>query len=546
MGGSKAKNLAILITEIAVIFLMIFNVFPREASLFITGLLIFYFIFSPLEDSLWVFIASIPLFIALPITGNFDTLANWRILSIILFLVWLFRSSTPKKLGVELLKDFFTSLRTTLGRLEYLVAIFLLISALSLLVADNIWIGLKKIIFLINAFLLFIIIKNLAANNKDIVTRIVSALKVAIGITLVVGFVQLITVFFVRLHPFWQFWARHIIPVYYGQSLSDLLSYSNTWFSYYSYQLPTLRMFSVFPDSHSFAFFCILTLPFFLTLIFLSSEKKESSSLKRSRIPELIIFYLLLIVCLLAIIFSGARGAWASAIGSFLVFLFLIFLYYSPTIRSWTDFFLPRFYKNWQRQIQLILGSLIIFFLLFPIASTILFLPQYIQLDQKTDFEKVSFFERAKSIIDFTETSVKGRLEIWQRTIDSIILHPFLGIGIGNYPLVLNEDLSAAKRGSSAHSLYLDFAAEIGIFGLLVLIAIFWQILKNTWEFFFKSNESFFQVWAGFFMLALVWTLGYSLFDVVLLNDKVLLFFIANLALLYSIKHAKESSSSLY
>jgi len=237
----------------------------------------------------------------------------------------------------------------------------------------------------------------------------------------------------------------------------------------------------------------------------------------------------------LAVIFSGSRGAWAGAIISFLTIIFIVFLRYSPTIRSYTNFFIPRFYKSWRRQIYLILGSLILFFVLFPIASTILFLPQYIQLGQEATMG-VSFFERAKSIIDFSEISVKSRLEIWRRTIDSIILHPWLGVGIGNFPTVLNEELSAAKRGSSAHSLYLDFAAEIGVFGLLILLAICWYIFRDAWRVFTKSKNSFFRVWAGFFVFALIWILGYSLFDVVLLNDKVLLFFVSNLGILYGAK----------
>jgi hypothetical protein len=76
---TRIKNLIILFTELVVVFLMVLSVLPRETGLFLTGLLIFYFIFSPLEDSLWVFIASLPLFVALPITENFDSMANWRI-----------------------------------------------------------------------------------------------------------------------------------------------------------------------------------------------------------------------------------------------------------------------------------------------------------------------------------------------------------------------------------------------------------------------------------------------------------------------------------
>jgi len=247
-----------------------------------------------------------------------------------------------------------------------------------------------------------------------------------------------------------------------------------------------------------------------------------------------------LIFCLLAIIFSGSRGAWVSALGSLLVFLSIIFLYWSPTIRSWTKFFIPKSNENWKKQMSLIIGCLIIFFLLFPIASRILLFSQQIQLDRPLDLENLSLFERAKSIIDFDEISVKNRLEIWIRTVDSIIIHPILGVGIGNYPIVLNEKISLAKKGSSAHNLYLDIAAEIGVFALIVLLVVFWQILKKSWFVFqekIKVNNRFLQVWSGFFVLALIWILGYSLFDVVLFNDKVLLFFIANLSLLYTSKY---------
>jgi len=49
------------------------------------------------------FIASIPLFVALPIKEGFDTLANWRILSIVLFLVLFFRYG----ISINLIKDSF-------------------------------------------------------------------------------------------------------------------------------------------------------------------------------------------------------------------------------------------------------------------------------------------------------------------------------------------------------------------------------------------------------------------------------------------------------
>ena len=64
---------------------------PREAILIWTGLTVFYMIFSPINDSLWLVVASIPLFAALPITDNFDTLANWRVLITVLFFCLFFK-----------------------------------------------------------------------------------------------------------------------------------------------------------------------------------------------------------------------------------------------------------------------------------------------------------------------------------------------------------------------------------------------------------------------------------------------------------------------
>ncbi len=523
MESSKIKNIIILLTEISVVFLMALDILPRDMALVITGIMVFYFIFSPLEDSLWVFIASIPLFIALPIADNFDSMANWRILLAGLFLVWLVKNI--KNIGPS---AFWQKTKEMLReRLISLVVVFLVIGIVSLFFAVDVSAGIKKLLFLINAFFLYIIVRDLIGQNKEFLCKVISAFKTAIGMVLVVGFFQLAAVFFIPLHTFWQFWAKNVISVFYGQNLADLLLFSNTWFSYYTYLPPSLRMFSVFPDSHSFAFFIILSLPFLLTPIFVR---------ERENIFKIIASYSFLILALLAVIFSGSRGAWISALGAGVVFLSFVFLYYSSAVRNLTNFFL-HWAKNWWRQIWLIFGVLIIFFLLFPLSSGVLLLSQKAQMDD-LDMGKLSLFERAKSITDFSELSAKTRFQIWDRTLASVADNPFLGIGIGNYPVVLNEDISAAKKGSSAHNLYLDIAAEMGVFALIVLLFAFWQIFKEGWLIFTREKDSFCQAWAGFFVLALIWVLAYSLFDVVLLNDKVLLFFLANVGLLSAIQHS--------
>ena len=101
-------------------------------------------------------------------------------------------------------------------------------------------------------------------------------------------------------------------------------------------------------------------------------------------------------------------------------------------------------------------------------------------------------------------------------------------MGIGNYPVVLNEDISAAKKGASAHNLYLDIASEMGLLGLaaflLIILSIFKKIRKEI-----ISNK----LYAICFLFFFIWILIYNLFDVVLLNDKVLLSFMITAGLLY-------------
>jgi O-antigen ligase len=71
-----------------------------------------------------------------------------------------------------------------------------------------------------------------------------------------------------------------------------------------------------------------------------------------------------------------------------------------------------------------------------------------------------------------------GRLDIWQRTAALIHDHPWTGVGAGNfqavfepvYNPVLNNDL---RRGGHAHNLWLQQAAELGLFTAAVY-AVLW------------------------------------------------------------------------
>jgi O-antigen ligase len=491
----------ILILEILIVFLASIGVLEREAVLIMTGLLIFYFIFSKVEDGLILFIISIPLFVAMPITDGFDTMANWRILLAILFLSLLFKQG----LSIKIIKNKIGNLKIKEKfkhyPMEYLTAIFLIIAVLSLFVSADIIVGIKKILFLINIFLLFIIVRNVA-RKKEMIPKIIKAGAISGIISLIVGYTQLVSVFFASLYKFWQWWAYNIISVFYGINLSKLLAVSNTWFSYYPESPPTLRMFSIFPDSHSFALFTIISLIFFTYLLIKNSKK---------------IFWIPVILCFLGLLFSGSRGVWLSAT---IPFLITIFLFFSKKLRKKTE------YSKIHTKPFLIM--LLIFALAFPVSSFI------VSASQEGEDGTLAF-KRAKSLADLEELSVKSRMEIWEKSFKSVLKKPILGVGIGNFPVVLDEDISTTKKGASAHNLYLDVLSEMGLLGLIALLVIFWQILKRT-----IKNKDHYSYIFGFFFL---WILIYNLFDVVLLNDKVLLLFMIALGVLYSTNHEKISLS---
>lgn len=512
-----APRLVFLI-ELVIVLVAAFSAWPKELLLFSTALLLIYFLLAPLKESLPVFIASIPLFVAMPLTAGLDQVANWRIFVLALFISF---AREKKWFSLDYWKKFFqekkaeqSSPRERLGReikpLYVLPFLLLLLTLFSLTAAPSLLSGLKKIAFLINILLLFPLVGFVLKENKDYLKKLLSAMLVGLTVVLAIAGVQLVLVFFIPLFSFWQFWAQRFINVFYGSALAVLLERSNTWFAYYKSQPPTLRLFSVFPDSHSFAMFLTLCLPAVV----------GCWALLKKNWPRRI-FWGLGFCSLLAVALSGSRGAWVG----FIAALAIAIISYQKA----------RVVSRPAGKFNLILLSLFLgAFLLSFIYPPFLYLAQRHQqgLSGMSLSESLAFFERAKSISDVDEVSNKGRLEIWDAAIKSVAEKPWLGVGVGNFPSVLGEKSEASKKGSSAHNLYLDFAVEIGVFGAVTLTLIFLYFLKMIWANFVARREEF----APFLFLALfiymIWVLSYSLFDVVLLNDKVLMLLMIWLAVI--------------
>ncbi len=561
--------ISIFLLELITVVLMSANLLPPEARYFLALFLASCLLILNLTQALTLFIISLPLFTAIPVSGVSDSISSWRILIVVLFIrfLWEFISPLLTKEGVG--RDFLAKslFSTRLGKeLEVVVlkikklpycnlliffSLFIFISLISLIAAQNIGPGIKKIFFLVNIALLFPVVIFVIKNQEQLL-KIIKAVFFAGVFTILVGYGQLLATFFVPLFDFWQFWASEVIEVLYGQNLSYLLSYSNTWFSYYDTLPATLRMFSVMPDSHSFAMFTLLTTPFTLFLIVSHFSEKTSPLCffrscanigKEERRNLFLVFFL--VVSLLAIIFSGSRGIWLSSIFGLFAGVYLLSRYKLLNLN-------PYFKKvtlstDSKRQSMLILFSIIIFFLVIPISNFTLRQNQVAQLSMEglemSDEEKSAFLKRALSISDLSETSNKGRLEIWNLTAGSIFERPFLGVGTGNFPVILEQDHSTLKKGSSAHNLYLDIAAETGLFGLAIFLFILAEILQRSYRLFWSLKDKTLKIFAGSFFVYATWAFGYGLFDVVLLNDKVLMLLVISVGVLYSLEKVEKQNS---
>lgn len=496
--------------EVLIVFLVAFGLVEREAALVLLGILIFYIIFSPLKDGLILFIASIPIFIALPIADGFDSLSSARIIILILFLKWFFinKKSIWDNLKSLTFKKIFKNYR-----LEFFAVLLFLVMTLSIMYAVDIVSAVKKIIYLANLVMIFPIIKDFV-KNKQSLKRITKAILISFGLVFIIALGQLISVYFFTVGGFWDWWADHFSVGFYGENLRQIVKNMNAWFAYSPIGPSIIRLFGSFTDPHSFALYLLLSLPFLTVFAFETIKKKVSWKAY------------LLILTLFFIVLSGTRGIWISVAFAFLAGIYLL-------IKK----------IGLKRAVSIIILTLVIFVALIPISSVLTVVPQF--KDQEGDIDTALLLKRLTSILDLDEESNQGRIYIWRQSIKNLEQNPLLGIGIGNFPVVLYQKVELAKAGSSAHNLYLNFAVEAGIFAFILVVLIFLEILFALLSILRSKLSPKIQLLMTGIFIYLIWVFAYSFFDIALLDERVFLLFLTTLGIIYGIKTRINKYSDL-
>ncbi len=470
-------------------------------------LCLFILIFS-VFDSLLLLIVSIPFYVVLP-NPYFETLSMWRILFALLFAVWIikdlkFNPFDRLKAGIKDLRFF--GWDKLLGILTGLA----IITTLSF--AQFISPGLKQVLFWINIYLLYVVLIN-TVKSRDQIIKIVKYTTGSLLLILALGYLQLLATFFTNLDTFWVYWASFVSKLYYGGNFAEVALYSNSWFSYDGVR--QLRMFSIMPDSHSFALIAVFTASFLLPLLVLFKEKKKAvSSVWKN-----------LVLSSLAIALTATRAAWAGILGPFLSALILHF---------------KKIQKAYLNKVFLVLFFVMAFAALLPVFN------RGMELIRTGKLEG-DFNSRVLSIYNLEGSSNLGRLYIWENSIKSALAKPF-GVGLGNFATTVYEgdtpdygDLSRTKSEAfnlpyefvTAHSLYLQILVELGFISLIIFVFFVFKYFKTVGDFLLQHKEKndFLLVLLVQLALAMCWIFTAALFDVTLLNDRILMYFFISLGL---------------
>ncbi len=500
--------------------LVVAGALPRFFILMMFAIAALWCVTRPIEDGVLFFVESIPLLIALPLTTSYDNLTMWRPLAIIIGARFFLVRDQHEHILASLRSLLATPLRWAKERpIGCMMFALLCLALLSLTVSSHPIEGIKRIIYFSNLTIVPYVLYALLRQERITNERVIWSIIKPVILVVIVGFAQLLSTYLIDVYAFMRFWGEGIEARLFGAQWSYIAVHiGNTWLAYYGDQL-SLRMFSLFPDSHSFPTFVLLGMPALLAVgarpILIAAQRSRLLQLYRTYAS---LWIVAVPISFLAVIASGTRGIWLSAVG--VVALLPLYRY---------AFAIHRIDVLRRRMFAYGASFLATFFLLFFVAWPIFTSPQF--LVGKSDLNL--FGRRLSSTLDFGETSNALRIVIWKSTLESIYSHPLLGIGIGNFPVILHQNITLAKAGSTAHNLYLHVAAEMGIAAALITIALFGNSLYAAWRW-FRVSSGISILYSGSLLLYLPWIYAYVLTDPILFDERVYLLFASTLAIIWS------------
>jgi O-antigen ligase len=279
----------------------------------------------------------------------------------------------------------------------------------------------RKILFLGSIFPLYLIGFSYFSKKSNHFDQFCKFLSISSLVTAFIGIIQFLSQFIFSINSVLNFHHR-LTPFFLGNNFAQQVKEYNSWAVNLRGET-FLRAFGTFPDPHLFAIFLNLSLPF-VFYNYLKTKQKKYLAI------SLLIF--------LAVLFSFSRAGYLA-----------LFALIGGGI-----FLLNIFKKNFTA------------FLAFSIAILI----------------SLSFFgPRLLSSFNLQEGSVSGRIEMLSESWQIFSNQPLTGTGIGNLPKEINNQTDY-RDPVYAHNLFLDFASELGILGLILLSLFILAPLKKIFR----------------------------------------------------------------
>lgn len=367
---------------------------------------------------LLILIVYFPFQIALNPGFGFD-IASSRAFIVLLFLIWVIPKIWLFKRQKKSVWSFVRN--QVFGFPAAFLLLFLSLAGLSLVWAENVFWGLRKIIFFLSIFPLYFLVVNLV-NSWLKIRRVVWALVFSGGLTALIGLSQFLAQFIFGLDRVYAFWAVNILPIFSGFNLGTMILAYPSWLVNLDGETK-MRAFSVFSDPHIFSFYLGMILP--LAIIGVGSNKLKNNAFQSFW------YFVFSSLIFAGLLLSFTRGAYLAVMLTFIVLAGLIWRY--STNKKTT--------------------------LLLLLAVSVFIVPA------------TPFSSRFYSSFDLSEGSNLGRLEMWQEAGRLGLGHFWQGVGLGNYSLLVEPELEY-RNPATAHNLYLDLFSEMGIVTLALWLGL--------------------------------------------------------------------------
>lgn len=413
----------------------------------------------------------LPFQIALNPAAGID-LASGRLFILILFLFWLGLGLFKKNLKIA----------ANFQSLSFLL--FFAAAVFSLAGAQNAALGFRKIVFFASIFPVYFLASEFLKTDEDLKSAS-KAVSAAVLISSFFGIFQFFGQFIFGIETLKNFLSSFIAPLFWGAEFGSQVVSNPSWFVNIGGET-YFRAISFFPDPHIFAFYLAIALPFIAANLSSSSPFGESLSLRNisrrddrgrqdDKLKKLKIAALTCGVIALFLTFS--RGAYLG-FSAALIFTLL------GSLAS------KRRKKIAGAGLAILIASIILLNFNNPIS------------------------QRFYATFNLTEGSNIQRIAIWKEAFEIFKNNPLFGTGIGNYAVEKNI-LADYRDPSNAHNLYLDIAAETGIFGLAAWLIL---IFGTLWKLSFQISDKRTILLAS----GLVWFSVHSFFETAIYSPVIL------------------------